>query len=474
MMMKKAISELFNDFDRGKISRRHLLQALGLAAAAATPLATFGQGQCGGPAAGTAKCNTKALPPPFEPTGWKTVLLDHFTMQVAELDKEAAFYNALMGWKVRSNDGKTIVMDIGNWGGVVMRGGLPLPPPTPTVQQSQLAALAANAQQLATTAANLAAAEARGAGGGRGGNGGGGGGAAAAGGGRGGNGGGGGNLQQSAAGGGGGRGGNGGGAPGAGAGGGNAAAAGGGRGGNGGGGQGGRGGGGQRVIWDGFCWGIAPWDTNKVEAELKRRRLNPVADHNPKENFFSFKIKDPDGLPLQISNGNKTNRRTTPPTGELNMAPPFESTGWQTLYLDHISFGVSSYKETVAFYQALIGWIPGEDEGSLNETTIAPEIGGLLIRGPNSLAPDFEMRSPRVARMDHIAFGIANFDPDKVREELLKRGLSAGADTGAIESSPASEKDIHTATYKSYHTNTPNGFNLQISNHISNKPIVLG
>jgi catechol 2,3-dioxygenase-like lactoylglutathione lyase family enzyme len=29
------------------------------------------------------------------------------------------------------------------------------------------------------------------------------------------------------------------------------------------------------------------------------------------------------------------------------------------VYLDHISFGVSCYKETVAFYQALLGWIPG-------------------------------------------------------------------------------------------------------------------
>ena len=28
-----------------------------------------------------------------------------------------------------------------------------------------------------------------------------------------------------------------------------------------------------------FCWGIEPWNTDKVEAELKKRGLNPVADH---------------------------------------------------------------------------------------------------------------------------------------------------------------------------------------------------
>ena len=119
--------------------------------------------------------------------------------------------------------------------------------------------------------------------------------------------------------------------------------------------------------------------------------------------------------------------------------------------------------------------MPGDDEGSLTETVIAPEIGTLLIRSQyNSFAPNAVMPNPRQARMDHIAFGIANFDPDKVKDELLKRGLSAGADTGAIESSPASEKDIHTATYKSYHTNTPNGFNLQISNHTTGRSIILG
>ena len=58
--------------------------------------------------------------------------------------------------------------------------------------------------------------------------------------------------------------------------------------------------------------------------------------------------------------------------------------------------------------------------------------------------------------MGHISFGITGFDPDKVKAELEKRGLSAREDTGG-------RGDIHTAPYKSYHTMTPNGFDLQIS-----------
>jgi hypothetical protein len=50
---------------------------------------------------------------------------------------------------------------------------------------------------------------------------------------------------------------------------------------------------------------------------------------------------------------------------------------------------------------------------------------------------------------------------------MCKRGLQARVDTGAINSSPPLEHDIHTATYKSYHTRTPNNYDLQFSAKIS-------
>jgi hypothetical protein len=111
----------------------------------------------------------------------------------------------------------------------------------------------------------------------------------------------------------------------------------------------------------------------------------------------------------------------------------------------------------------LLGWKPSGDEGSQNETQISPEIGGLIIRGGNANAPGGLQAlidangGRRRASMGHISFGISAFDPDKVLAELQKRGLNGRADTGGSE-------DIHTAKYKSYHTTTPNGFDLQISN----------
>ena len=49
-----------------------------------------------------------------------------------------------------------------------------------------------------------------------------------------------------------------------------------------------------------------------------------------------------------------------------------------------------------------------------------------------------------------------------MKAELDKRGLNAREDTGG-------RGEIHTAPYKSYHTTTPNGYDLQISNTTENR-----
>jgi hypothetical protein len=136
--MSDVPTTLFQDYDLGRISRRQLLTALGFAVAA-RPLSVVAQGQCGGARAGTPGCDTTPAKAPFESTGWKTVLLDHFTVQVADVEKEAAYYSALMNWKIRSYDGKIAVLDIGDWGGLIIRGGY-TPPPPPTTPASPVVA----------------------------------------------------------------------------------------------------------------------------------------------------------------------------------------------------------------------------------------------------------------------------------------------------------------------------------------------
>jgi catechol 2,3-dioxygenase-like lactoylglutathione lyase family enzyme len=371
--MDSPIDRLFRDFDRGRISRREMLRALGLAALA-VPAASFAQGAGRGDSTRRVQrgnllpADTTHAPAPFDATGWKTVWLDHITYQCTDYPKAAAFYTALMGWQVRSDDGKQVVMDIGdNVGGVIMINGYvpPPPPPTPPAGDS--------------------------AGGGRG--------------------------------------------------------------------SGGRGGGGQRrapvmAKITNFAWGIAPWDTNKVEAELKKRGLNPVADHLGSD-FKSFHIKDPDGFDIQVTNGTKANRRKGNASGKLTAPLPFEPTGWKTSWLDHISYGCSDYKRTVAFYEALLSWTPGRFTGAQSQVDIG-EVGGAIIRN----------RAGGMTSIDHISFGIDGFDPDKVEAELMKRGLGRpnGQDPTHLTVDTGGGGDIHTSKFKSYHTPDAFAWDLQISN----------
>jgi catechol 2,3-dioxygenase-like lactoylglutathione lyase family enzyme len=348
-----------------------LVTTLGLVALLVAPVGTAAaQGGCKGrPAEHTPACDTTPARAPFAATGWKTVALDHFTMQAADYKKEVAYYATLMNWKVRSDNGREAVLDIGDIGTVVIRGGYVAPPAPPP---------------RAPTAADSAAGRA------------------------------------------------------------------------------GRGGGNRapvNAVWDSYAWQIAPWNARTVEAELRKRGLNPVADNDGK-GFESFHVKDPDGFDVQLTNGGyaKT-RKMSKASAPLTEPAPFEPTNWKTVWLDHISFAVTNYKESVAWYQALLGWMPQGDEGSQNETWMCENCGNILIRGGNPMNTARPMPAERKAVINHISFGIQPFDPDAVKSDLEKRGKNARMDTG-------SSKDIHdpTAYYKSYHTTTPNGWDLQLSN----------
>ncbi len=319
------------------------MRALGVAAAGAPFAASaLGQGRCRD-GYGSSSCPltedlaTAPIQTVFEPTGWKTVALDHITFQMPDYRKEAAFYVVLMGWTLRSDDGKQAVLDIGDWSSAVFQ------------QASE---------------------------------------------------------ERSA-----------------------------------------------RVV--NFCFVIEPWNAPKIQAELGKRGLTPVAENDGK-GFESFHVKDPDGWDLQISNGNglAKGRKTRAPSNLTS--PPFDSTGWKTVWLDHFSYNAANYKESASFYENLLGWKQTYDEGSQHELTIG-EVGDIIIRGGNPNDPNFGKAAPsRRPRIDHISFGISPWDTDGVKAELEKRGLRARVDTSTRD-------DIHVAAFKSYHTTTPNGFDLQIS-----------
>jgi catechol 2,3-dioxygenase-like lactoylglutathione lyase family enzyme len=329
-----------------KQNRRNFLQALaGVAAAGMSSRhSIFAQGYCND-GYGTQSCPLSAesatapIKPVFAPTGWSTVALDHITFEMPDYRREAAFFIALMGWKLRADDGKQAILDIGDLGSAIFKHAPAQP------------------HSVATS----------------------------------------------------------------------------------------------------FCFVIEPWHAKTVESELRKRGLSPIAE-NDSNGFESFHVKDPDGWDLQIGNARGlAAARKTPANAQLTLPAPFESTGWNTIWLDHLSFRVTNYKQSASFYSNLLGWKPTYDEGSQNELMIG-EVGDIIVRGGNPNNPEFAKRNAAVrkAQLDHISFGIAPWNTDEVRAGLEKRGLRSQVDT-------ASRSDIHAAAYKSYHTTTPNGYDLQIS-----------
>src|SRR3954471_18883600 len=137
--MSNSIERLLRDFDEGRMSRRELLRALGLSLIA---IPSIGLAQGGGDSTGRGArgnrppADTTRAPAPFDATGWKTVWFDHLTYQCTDYKKAVPFYAAVMGWKVRDDDGKRCVMEIAeDVGDAVFINGYEPPPPAPAPTQ---------------------------------------------------------------------------------------------------------------------------------------------------------------------------------------------------------------------------------------------------------------------------------------------------------------------------------------------------
>ena len=209
--METVIAGLLKDFEDGKMTRRQLIQSLAMAAAAAMPGVAAAQG------AAAAATQTKApIPQAFEPTGWKTVWLDHISYSVSDYRRSTAFYRDLMGWEIRNDNGNSqATLKIGEQGGIIIRNRRE---PAATAQSASTAP-AGNGSAPSGQAARPSI----------------------------------------------------------------------------------------TGVINHISWGVQPWDTEKVKAELEKRGLKPRPDMVG-ENFKSWHVTDPDGWDLQISNQTKDSR----------------------------------------------------------------------------------------------------------------------------------------------------------------------
>jgi catechol 2,3-dioxygenase-like lactoylglutathione lyase family enzyme len=129
---------------------------------------------------------------------------------------------------------------------------------------------------------------------------------------------------------------------------------------------------------------------------------------------------------------------------------------FKTVWLDHISYAVTDYRKSTAFYRDLMGWEIRNDNGKNQCTMKIGDIGEIIIR--NRREPDAPAAgqaappsAPITGVINHVSYGIANWNTEGVKAELEKRGLKP-------------RPDMVGDNFKSFHVKDPDGWDLQISN----------
>ena len=88
---------------------------------------------------------------------------------------------------------------------------------------------------------------------------------------------------------------------------------------------------------------------------------------------------------------------------------------FKTVWLDHISYAVTDYRKSTAFYRDLMGWEIRNDNGKNQCTMKIGDIGEIIIR--NRREPTRRRRASRRAApitgvINHVSYGIANWNTD--------------------------------------------------------------
>jgi catechol 2,3-dioxygenase-like lactoylglutathione lyase family enzyme len=158
--------------------------------------------------------------------------------------------------------------------------------------------------------------------------------------------------------------------------------------------------------------------------------------------------------------------------------PPHDPAPWKTVWLDHISYAVSDYRRSTAFYRDLMGWEIKNDNGTNQCTLNINGLGEIIIRnnrqgrgdataaaganaapaaGANGAGPAGASgrgqgnRPPLTGVITHVSWGVQPWDTEKVKAELERRGLNP-------------RPDMVGENFKSFHVLDPDGWDLQISN----------
>jgi len=159
-------------------------------------------------------------------------------------------------------------------------------------------------------------------------------------------------------------------------------------------------------------------------------------------------------LLTQFENGTLTRRQLIQSLAAAALAgggtAAAQGGGFRTLNLDHINYDVTDYRRTRDFYAGLMGMTVANDNGKDACELHFGDARGVGVRDRTMIS----IRTRPAARVDHIAFKIENWNTDRVRAELERRGLKSQLARGGA---------IDTPNYVSLTVPDPDGLGVQIS-----------
>ncbi len=157
-------------------------------------------------------------------------------------------------------------------------------------------------------------------------------------------------------------------------------------------------------------------------------------------------------LALGVTAGPAALAAAQKPGEKSSIPPPNSPAPWKTVWLDHVSYAVSDYRRSTAFYRDLMGWEIIHDDGQKQCSMKVGNVGGIIIRNRAGYAGAAEgPTEPTITGViDHISWGINPWDTAKVKAELENRGLNPRPDMNG--------------KFQSFHVHDPDGWDLQISN----------
>jgi catechol 2,3-dioxygenase-like lactoylglutathione lyase family enzyme len=128
--------------------------------------------------------------------------------------------------------------------------------------------------------------------------------------------------------------------------------------------------------------------------------------------------------------------------------------GFRTTRLDHLSYQVRDYKRTRDFYSDLMGMSVVGDDGKGYCQLQYGEAHGVGARARSFIGVRTRAADAPAGRFDHVAFSIDDWNTDRVKGELERRGLKPRLQPGGAGDTP---------NYVSFHVEDPDGVGIQIS-----------